>query len=171
MTERLSIAAVTVNHNTSRYAELMLRSLLATHVLPDNWSVAILDNDSTDSIMDLRRFARSHGMTWQPSGFSTQTRNNSHGQILRQFVLDTPNCSNYLFLDADVCFLERDTTTTMLAELEATPDAFGIGPRLSWDGITEIPLDARRANPDIQDTALSLLRPDSQYATIPYHCR
>jgi hypothetical protein len=42
----------------------------------------------------------------------------------------------------------------MLEELENAPYAFGIGPRMSWDGLVEIPEDARRANPDICDARL-----------------
>ena len=88
------------------------------------------------------------------SGFTTETENNSHGEILRKFVLEHPNCTHYLFLDTDVCFLEDQTLHTMLSELEEHPNLFGIGPRMSWDGVVEIPADARQANPDICDARL-----------------
>ena len=42
----------------------------------------------------------------------------------------------------------------MLDELEDNPEAFGIGPIMSWDGIEEIPEFARRENPDICDARL-----------------
>jgi hypothetical protein len=42
----------------------------------------------------------------------------------------------------------------MLAELERTPDLFGVGPRMSWDGVGEIPAEVRRSNPDICDARL-----------------
>jgi hypothetical protein len=42
----------------------------------------------------------------------------------------------------------------MLEELERMPTAFAIAPRMSWDGITEIPLSVRQANPDICDARL-----------------
>ena len=89
-----------------------------------------------------------------PSGFSLTTEHNSHGDILRRFVLDHPDCTHYLFLDADVCFLENGTILTMLAELERTPLLFGIGPRMSWDGVNDIPSEVRQANPDICDARL-----------------
>jgi hypothetical protein len=37
----------------------------------------------------------------------------------------------------------------MLAELENAPGPFGIGPRMSWDGMAEIPAETLSANPDI----------------------
>jgi hypothetical protein len=42
----------------------------------------------------------------------------------------------------------------MLEELEGCADAFGVGPRLSWDGIDEIPQEVREGNPDLYDTRL-----------------
>jgi hypothetical protein len=76
------------------------------------------------------------------------------GEILSRLVLEKPNCTHYLFLDADVCFLEDNKLYAMLAELENTPDAFGIGPRMSWDGVEEIPIIHRQENPDICDARL-----------------
>lgn len=54
--------------------------------------------------------------------------------VLRRFVLDNPVCTHYLFLDADACFLEDHSLNVMLGELEDASDAFGIYPRMSWDG-------------------------------------
>lgn len=36
-----------------------------------------------------------------------------------------------------------DEVTTMAAELSARPDAFGIGARMSWGGVDEIPESIR----------------------------
>ena len=47
MTQNGCIEGVTVNHNTSRYAELMLRSLYATHAPDLPLSVTLYDNAST----------------------------------------------------------------------------------------------------------------------------
>ncbi len=148
------IEAVTVNHNTSRYAELMLRSLYAKHSPGLPLSVTLYDNVSTDDTAALEAFARSKGVAAQQSGFSTQTLNNSHGEILRRFVLEHPTCDYYLFLDADACFIEEDTLGTMQRELDADPAAFGVGPRLSWDGLTEMPEQVRKNNPDIPPARL-----------------
>lgn len=63
-----------------------------------------------------------------------------------------------LFLDAGVCFAQPNTIHTLLAEVARAPAALGIGPRLSWDGIAEIPPQTRQANPDICDARLLALR-------------
>jgi hypothetical protein len=148
------IEAVTVNHNTSRYMELMLRSLFAHCPREINLSLTVLDNASTDDMAELKAYLKSKGLTIEQTGFTTNTKNNSHGEILGKFVLDHPDCTHYLFLDADVCFLEENSIEILLKELEEQEDAFGIGPRLSWDGIEEIPQEARKANPDICDARL-----------------
>ena len=148
------IAAVSVNHNTSAYMELMLRSLFACHPAGLSLSLTIFDNDSTDDMRGLREYAAKKDVPIVPSGFSLTTAHNSHGDILRRFVLDNPDCSHYLFLDADVCFVEAQTIALMLNDLERTPQVFGIGPRMSWDGVNEIPLEVRQTNPDICDARL-----------------
>jgi hypothetical protein len=143
------IEAVSVNHNTSPYMELMLRSLFARHAPGLDLRLTVFDNASDDDGGGLRAYAARRGVPIVPSGFTTQSRNNSHGEILRRFVLDRPDCTHYLFLDADVCFVQDDTLPTMLRELAAAGDAFGIGPRLSWDGLAELPAAVSRDNPDI----------------------
>lgn len=148
------IAAVSVNHNTSAYMELMLRSLLARQSRAWLHSVTVLDNASTDDTTGLRAFADRHAVPIVASGYTTDTVHNSHGEVLRRFVLREADCSHFLFLDADVVFVEGDTVATLWRELEARPDAFGIGPRLTWDGVNEIPQAARDANPDICDARL-----------------
>lgn len=148
------IAAVSVNHNTSAYMELMLRSLFACHPPGLPLSLTIFDNGSTDDMQALRRYASKMDVPILPSGFLVKTMNNSHGEVLRRFVLDQPDCTHYLFLDADVRFIEANTIPTMLGELGQAPDAFGIGPRMSWNGIDEIPLAIRQGNPDVCDARL-----------------
>ncbi len=148
------IEAVTVNHNTSPYMELMLRSLFAHHPDHLNLLLTVLDNASTDDMSGLKTYLRSKGLSNAQTGFSTSTRNNSHGEILSRFVFDHPHCTHYLFMDADVCFLEDHTISTLLEELEQQDDAFGIGPRMSWDGVEEIPEDVRKDNPDKCDARL-----------------
>jgi hypothetical protein len=147
------IEAVTVNHNTSQYMELMLRSLFAHHS-EINLSLTLLDNASTDDLSELKAYVKSKGLCIKQTGFTTKTKNNSHGEILGEFVLNHPDCTHYLFLDADVCFLEDNTIGFLLQELEERDDAFGIGPRMSWDGVEEIPQEARKDNPDICDARL-----------------
>lgn len=148
------IEAVSVNHNTSLYMELMLRSLFARHSPDLDLSVTVFDNTSEDDRIGLRMYAEKVGVPIVQSGFTTKTQNNSHGEILRRFVLECPDCTHYLFLDADVCFVQDDTLNVMLKELEEADGAFGIGPRLSWDGITEIPEEVRNSNLDLYEARL-----------------
>ena len=114
-----------------------------------NISLSIFDNNSQDDQAGLLAAAERHGVPVLQSGFKTESKFNSHGEVLRQFVLENPDPTHYLFLDSDICFLEDLTIHCMLAELEDRPDAFGIGARMSWDGVDEIPEDIRRGNPDI----------------------
>lgn len=154
MTITPRIAAVSVNHNTSAYMELMLRSLLTRQSPAWLHSVTVLDNGSTDDTTELRAFADRNGVPIVASGYTTDTVHNSHGEVLRQFVLREKDGTHLLFLDADVVFIEDDTVARLWRDLEARPDAFGIGPRLTWDGVNEIPQAARDANPDICDARL-----------------
>ena len=141
------IQAAVVNHNTSAFCELMLRSLFAAHPGLPNFSVTIFDNASTDDMSGLRAFAAQAGVPLLPSGFPLETANNSHGEVLRSFVLNNPACDYYLFLDADAVFTQPGTIPAMLRELEAAPDAFGAGPLMSWDGVH--PYEAVDENPDV----------------------
>jgi hypothetical protein len=148
------IEAVSVNHNTSTFLELMLRSLFATHRPMPELTITAYDNASEDLTESLLGFAASRGIPIVPSNFTTRTRNNSHGEVLGRFVLAHPDCTHHLFLDADICFVERDTIPTMAEELATDDHAFGIGGRQSWDGLIEIPEAVRRENPDICDAQL-----------------
>lgn len=148
------IEAISVNHNTSLYMELMLRSLAAHHEHDVGLKVTVADNASVDDLHGLRTYATRQGIPIVPSGFTTATKHNSHGEILSRFVLEHPECTHYLFLDADVCFIEDRTLSVMLRELENSADAFGITPRMSWDGIAEIPEQVRSSNPDLYEARL-----------------
>jgi hypothetical protein len=132
------IAAVTVNHNTSLYTELMLRSLFATHPPAGKLglSLTVLDNDSEDDPSGLRAYAAEVGVPVVPSGFTTHTKHNSHGDNLRSFFLDHPDATHYLFLDADAVFSQPNAIGTMADELDAAPDdVYAIGARIAspWE--------------------------------------
>jgi GT2 family glycosyltransferase len=141
------IKAAVVNHNTSAYCELMLRSLFAMHPDLPGFSLEVFDNGSTDDTSGLRAAAGRLGVPLTPSGYTLDTLNNSHGDVLRSFVLANPDCDYFLFLDADVVFVQPDTIPAMLRELETQPDAFGAGPRMSWDGQT--PYAGLDGNPEV----------------------
>jgi hypothetical protein len=132
------IQAVVVNHNTSKYTELMLRSLFARHSSDLDLPVMVLDNGSQDDKTELEAYAKGRGIPVVKSGFELKTKWNSHGEVLSKFVLEHPDCVYYLFLDTDTCFIQNDTMDTMLWELEQDPMAFGIAPRISSNGETEI---------------------------------
>lgn len=148
------INAVTVNHNTSAYLELMLRSLCSHHPEGLNFTLTIYDNASQDDLSSITAFADSKGFTLRQSGHTTKTIHNSHGEILSRFVLENVDCSHYLFLDSDICFLEDQTIHWMMSELENNSSAFGIMPRMSWDGKDEIPEEILNENPDIYQARL-----------------
>jgi hypothetical protein len=148
------IEAVTVNHNTSSYMELMLRSLFARHSPALDLAVTVFDNASEEAMTELRAYAERMGIPIVQSGFTTKSKNNSHGEVLSRFVLERSECTYYLFLDADVCFVEDHTLDVMMHELEGTTEAFGIVPRMSWDGVAEIPEGVRRENPDLHEARL-----------------
>lgn len=132
------IEAVTVNHNTSPYTELLLRSLFATHPAHDRVAtlglgLTVLDNQSEDDTAPLRAYAAQAGVPVCPSAFTTRTQHNSHGEVLRRFVLDRPDATHYLFLDADAVFSQPDTIGTMARELDAAPDdVFAVGARMAY---------------------------------------
>ena len=128
------IAAVTVNHNTSGYTELLLRSLFATHPPAGElgMSLTVLDNASEDDTARLRAYAAEVGVPVLPSGFTTHTKHNSHGHILRDFVLGHPEATHCLFLDTDAVFFQPNAIGTMANELDAAPDdVFAIGARIA----------------------------------------
>jgi hypothetical protein len=140
------IAAVCVNHNTSLYVELMLRSLLVSHPSLKELGVelTILDNESEDDRSTLLAAAAGAGVPIAPSGFTTHTQHNSHGEVLRRFVLERPAATHYLFLDADAVFSEPDTLGTMVRELDAAPDdVYAIGARMAypWSPGQEVPAE------------------------------
>ncbi len=101
------IRACIVNHNTSEFAELALRSLAATHgarLSSGQLRITVMDNHSTDQgLPDLiaacdqlgAEFAHSH---WP----AASSKINSHGDVMRGFVAAHSAATHFLFVDADV---------------------------------------------------------------------
>ena len=132
------IEAVTVNHNTSLFAELLLRSLLAKTPAGLDLSLTVMDNQSKDgpALASLQALCGERDIPFLQSGFDAGAKTvNTHGEVLRDFALSHADCTHYLFLDADVCVLHEHTLPTMLEELIADPQAFGIGAgfHIYWD--------------------------------------
>ena len=145
---RVSIAAVLVNHNTSAFAELAIRSLFV-HNRDLDVKLTVYDNGSTDDRVGLLAAADLYGAEVVQSGFPIGTPGNSHGEVLRKFVLDPAHrADQFLFLDADICFTHPGTISTLLDALTRQGDAFGVGPRMSWDGVTPMSPELA-ANPGI----------------------
>ena len=160
-----NIRAVVVNHNTSLYTELVLRSFFAMHDPDLDVSITVMDNASRDDTTDLEVYATGKEIPIAQSGFSvadeSDTRGvhgenvhgvNSHGEVLSRFVLQNQKCKYYLFLDTDICFIEKHTIPTMVAELEADANAFGVGARQSHGEGRLVPLP--NSNPDIYESRL-----------------
>lgn len=131
------IAAVTVNHNTSEYTELMLRSLFAKHGDLDNLSITVMDNNSTDNTKPLEAYLQSKKIPLIKTKWTPTTPGNSHGENLRDFVISSPNHDYILFLDPDVVFVQDETLKTMLQELKRQDNAWAVQARISYDGINE----------------------------------
>lgn len=128
------ICVVTVNHNSSMFAELMLRTMRRQH--PSlSLDITVIDNNSTDTdeLQALKLYTGRAGVAFATSGFTVEPNTpNSHGESLRNFVLEHPDCSHYLFVDPDVYFLSPRTIDKMLADLDADESAFGIMPNLIY---------------------------------------
>ena len=144
MINKTHIEAVTVNHNSSLFTELMLRSLFATHEADFHISATVADSASSDSadLSVLSKYLRLRDIPLRQTGFGSDRKHpgdvNTHGEILRTFVLDHPDCTHYLFVDPDVYFMAQNTLGRMLAELESDATAFGVVARFTADGETEV---------------------------------
>jgi hypothetical protein len=107
------VEACVVNHNTSEFAELALRTLVATHqqrLAAGQLRVTVVDNHSTDDgLSDLVAAAGELGATFQRSRWpAASTPVNSHGDVLRDFVAAHDQATHVFFVDADVVFTSPD---------------------------------------------------------------
>ena len=130
-----AIEAVIVNHDTSPFSELCLRTLRARNRdLDRDLAVTVVDNHSTDDgLEELVAAVHELGATFERSRLPLQTATvNAHGDVLRDFVRTHPNADHYLFLDADIAFVEPDTVATMRTELDADPTLWAVQARFSW---------------------------------------
>ena len=131
------IRACIVNHNTSEFAELALRTLAATHgpwLSSGRLRITIMDNHSSDDgLPKLIMACDQLGAEFTRSGWpAADTQVNSHGDVMRGFVAAQPAATHYLFADADSYVLENDTVGRMAAELDADTEAWAIQARFSW---------------------------------------
>src|SRR5438045_9001824 len=119
MTEKAKILGVTVTHNGSQFVELMLRTLFATNDLSGfNFEMNVLDNKSAPTALPaLSEYLTSHGISLTATGGRYYVAAEQHGAALTDFIARRPDPTHYLFLDADMWFIEPNTIGTMLTEL------------------------------------------------------
>ena len=121
------------NHNTSPFAELALRSLLATErEVPLN--VTVSDNQSIDEgVDDLKEAAAGLGAAFVQSRWpAAEAKVNSHGDAMRDFVLANPEAELFLMVDADIVFTHPGTVARMSRELSARPNAWAVQAAFHW---------------------------------------
>jgi hypothetical protein len=133
MDRSIHICGVTVNHNTSHFVELMLRTLFLTNEFANlRFEMTVLDNQSDDPHCDtLHAYLTDHGITFAQTGFDTGIAAAKHGVAFANFIREHSTYTHYLFLDADMWFLEPNTIATMLEELCSAPGTpFGTQARI-----------------------------------------
>ena len=133
MSSRPRICGVTVTHDSADFVELMLRTLFLTNNLAGlKFTMTVLDNSSGDPHRArLASYLGEHDIPIRPTGFAHYIAAEQHGVALSNFVRSDADCTHYLFLDADMWFIEPETIATMLRELEAAPaNTFGVQARI-----------------------------------------
>ncbi|HZC27135.1 MAG TPA: hypothetical protein VE287_08920 [Actinopolymorphaceae bacterium] len=137
MTEAVRIEACIVNHNTSEFSELAVRTIAATHT---EWlgagklGVTVVDNHSNDQgLADLKAACRELDVAFSRSGWpAAEAPVNTHGDVLRDFVTGHEAATHFLFVDTDVYFLTQDTVGAMLTEVTSQPDVWALQARFAW---------------------------------------
>lgn len=130
-----SIKAIIINHNTSKYTELALRSLFNKNKNLSNLSISVYDNNSTDNTSRLEKFLKYKKIPIIRTKYNINTPGNSHGIILKDFILSNQTCDYYLFMDSDIVFIEQDTIRTMLEEQKRNNNNFAIMAESDTEGI------------------------------------
>lgn len=129
------VEAAIVNHNTSLFAELALRSLLASFESGDqscDLRVTVVDNHSTDDVEPLLEVAKDADVMFQLSRWpATEATFNTHGDVLRDFVLARPDADFYLLVDSDIDFETPAAVQVMLAELLDDASLWAVQTRFS----------------------------------------
>jgi hypothetical protein len=131
------VEACVSNHNTSEFAELALRTLVASHeqrLAAGQLRVTVVDNHSDGGLSDLVAAASELGATFQRSRWPAASAPvNSHGDVLRDFVAAHDQATHVFFVDADVVFTSPDPLGVMLAEMEEGRDVWAVQARFQWD--------------------------------------
>jgi glycosyltransferase involved in cell wall biosynthesis len=129
------VEAVIVNHNTSLFAELALRSLVASVDQGKDvcdLHITVVDNHSTDDTSTLRDVIDATGATFELSRWpAVEGGPNTHGDVLRDFVLAHPGADYFLFVDSDIDWESPAAVQTMIAELDADPTRWAVQARFT----------------------------------------
>lgn len=127
------IEAVIVNHDTSLFAQLALRSLLASSEGADI-TITVVDNHSADDeLVNLKGLASDVGAGFERSRWPLAERTvNTHGDVLRDFVLSRPDAELFLFVDSDIDFEEPGSVATMRADLVSDDTLWAVQARFRW---------------------------------------
>ena len=117
MAERPVVEAVIVNHNTSLFSTLALRSLAASAPVSCDMRITVMDNHSDDAdVDDLRSAVDQVGSAFVRSRWPAATGDvNTHGDVLRDLVLSHSAADYFLFVDCDIDFDKPATVDTMPA--------------------------------------------------------
>jgi hypothetical protein len=130
------VRAIIVNHNTSLFAELALRSLMWSHANDSNIDlvVSVLDNHSADADLDrLKRACVEHGAEFALSRWPVEDKTlNTHGDVLRDFVLRHDDADRFLFVDSDIDFEEAGAVSTLVADLEEDDELWAVQARFKF---------------------------------------
>lgn len=147
------IYAVTVNHNTSHFVELMLRTLFFTNDLSSiDFHMFVLDNSSDDEYLGhLKAYLSDQRIPLIQTGFDNSLAPEKHAAAFDSFVEEYDDCTHYLFLDSDMWFVENNTIPTMLSELlESPPSVFANQARI-YGYYAHRVIEGRDGNPGVGD--------------------
>jgi hypothetical protein len=137
------VRAIIVNHNTSLFAELALRSLMWAHTGDSSIDllVSVVDNHSTDAELDgLKGACVEHGAEFVLSRWPlAEATLNTHGDVLRDFVLRHDDAERFLFVDSDIDFEEAATISTLAADLAADDELWAVQARFRFSEMRDGP--------------------------------
>jgi GT2 family glycosyltransferase len=129
------VHAAIVNHNTSRFSELALRSLVASQTEGHaDLTVTVLDNASTDAGLGaLEEAAAAVGAGFERTRWpAASTTVNTHGDVLRDFVLARPESEYFLFVDCDIDFEAPGVVDLMVTDIASDEALWAVQARFRW---------------------------------------
>ena len=153
MSTATRIYGVTVNHNTSHFAELMLRTLFHTNDLSGiDFHLFALDNSSDDeTLSQLTAYLADQHIPLLQTGFDSSLAPEKHGAAFDRFVEEHDDCTHYLFLDSDIWFVENDTIPTLVQELLASPPSIFANQAKIYGYYAHSVIEGRDGQPGIGD--------------------